>query len=431
MSSPVPVETIEHTISFLRGDIPSLAACSLTCHALLPISRVHLWHEIVLPVKSDGSHSTRTETFLDLLDCDSAIALYVRSLGLRPENAGCSHGEVSFNRAALDALSARLPALLSLRLHFLVIPSLYDIMILLRDLPALETLCLHSVSLGGDNWLSRRVPAWPEQPVLEPVAVGGQPPSPWALRTLSLIGGSINGEEVTQLALFLERSRSFMPKLDWIDFCCAMLPTGPGVDAVLPEVPRFVPSLRHFGITLSDLHYDGISVQGHLPRCSSLTSLYLRYDRRIAYLGNTVRQRVLGTPQPYTPTPFFIEHLADVLSAGGPTPLPLLETLSLVFDSPTGWLVGFEAAFARLAKVLVGTTDDESKGARGETVARRYPRFAHLHVRTSFLGTVMLMLGEVGMEEQRGRQEAERVDLVLPMLARFVRAGVHVEITCD
>lgn len=122
-----------------------------------------------------------------------------------------------------------------------------------------------------------------------------------------------------------------------------------------------------------------------LPHCSSLTSLYLRYDRRIAYLGNTVRQRVLGTPQPYTPTPFFIEHLADVLSAGGPTPLPLLETLSLVFDSPTGWLVGFEAVFARLAKVLVGTTDDESKGARGETVpafrpsacAHVVPRYSH------------------------------------------------------
>lgn len=271
MPSPVPVETIEHTISFLHGDIPSLAACSLTCHALLPISRIHLWHKIVLPVKSDGSHSTRTETFLGLLDCDSTIAPYVRSLGLHPENAGCSHGEVSFNRAALDALSARLPALLSLHLHFLVIPSLYDIMILLRDLPSLDTLCLHSVSLGGDNWLSRRVPAWPEQPVLEPVAVGGQPPSPWVLRTLSLIGGSINGEEVTQLALFLERSRSFMPKLDWIDFCCAMLPTGPGVDAVLPEVPRFVPSLRHFGITLSDLHYDGISVQGR-KSCQRLST---------------------------------------------------------------------------------------------------------------------------------------------------------------
>ncbi len=165
-----------------------------------------------------------------------------------------------------------------------------------------------------------------------------------------------------------------------------------------------------------------------LPQCGSLTSLYLRYDRRIAYLGYTVRHRVLGMPPPYTPTPFFLEHLADVLSTRAPTPLPLLESLSLVFDSPTAWLVGFEAAFARLAKVLVGT--DDSSDVRGASL-KQYPRFSHLHVRTSFLSTVMLISGDAGMEEQRRRQEMERVDLVLPMLECFVRAGVLVEVTCD
>lgn len=44
----------------------------------------------------------------------------------------------------------------------------------------------------------------------------------------------------------------------------------------------------------------------------------------------------------------------------------------------------------------------------------------------------MLMLGEMGMEEQRGRQQAEKIDLVLPtrMPAGSVWAAVHVELTC-
>lgn len=150
------------------------------------------------------------------------------------------------------------------------------------------------------------------------------------------------------------------------------------------------------------------------------------------YLGSLLREKAFGTPQPYTPTPFFLEHLADVLSAPGPAPLPFLESILLVFYGPNAWLVGFEAAFARLADALVGDADGLTR-ARGVTEARRYPRFSYLHVHTSFLGMLKMVSreGDPVVQEQRERQEAERVGLVVPMLAKFVQAGVRVEVTCD
>ncbi|EIW58860.1 uncharacterized protein TRAVEDRAFT_48002 [Trametes versicolor FP-101664 SS1] len=434
---PIPLETIEHSIGFLRGDIPSLAACSLTCHALLPISRVQLWHEVVLPVQSDGSHSSRTETFIGVLNRNPAIAPYVRSLVLHPrESPGIQN--VFFNRTALVTLSARLPAFRSLRLRRLAMESLYEVVTLIRDLPHLETLDLDTVSLARMG-----LPAeWPQERVTPTGGAGDGPPPVWALRTLSLFGGAIHGGEIARLADFLERAREFLPGLNSVDFGCPMLPSGAGGAAVAPGIPSFGPSLRHFGTIFCDIEDDmSLSVEGRehvervisgLRRCGSLRSLHLQYDRRMPYLGSLLREKAFGTPQPFTPTPFFLEHLADVLSTPGPAPLPLLESILLVFYGPNSWLVGFEAAFARLADALVGDADGSTR-ARGVTEARRYPRFSYLHVHTSFLGMLKMVSreGDPKVQEQRERQEAERVGLVVPMLAKFVRAGVRVEVTCD
>ncbi|OJT12913.1 hypothetical protein TRAPUB_10544 [Trametes pubescens] len=442
MLPPIPVETIEHAISFLRGDIPSLAACSLTCRALLPISRVQLWHEVLLPVQSDGSHSSRTETFIGVLNRNPAIAPYVRSLVLHPRES-LGNRAVPFNRAALNTLSPRLPALCSLRLRCLSMQCLYEVVTLIRDLPTLEALYLENVNLGGTDWAR----GWPRQHVPPAAGAVGGPPPVWALRTLSLSGGATPGAEVARLAHFLEwaRDSEYLPMLESLDFCSTLLspdPSGTGGDMIAPGIPSFGSSLRHFGTVLWDVEVDmSVSVEGrehvklimsNLPRCGSLRSLYLQYDRRMPYISCMVREKAFGIPQPFTPTPFFLEHLADVLSAQGPAPLPFLESISLRFDGPASWLVGFEAAFARLADALVGNTMSV-KGARRATEARRYPRFSHLRVRTSCLNMLKLISrdGEAGIEERRARQEAERVGLVLPMLANFVQAGVQVEVTCD
>lgn len=255
---PIPLETIEHSIGFLRGDIPSLAACSLTCRALLPISRVQLWHEVVLPVQSDGSHSSRTETFIGVLNRNPAIAPYVRSLVLHPrESPGIAN--VFFNRTALATLSARLPALRSLRLRRLAMESLYEVVTLIRDLPNLEALDLDTVSLAGTGLPME----WPQDRVT-PTAEAGDGPAPvWALRTLSLFGGAIHGGEIARLADFLEQAREFLPGLNSLDFGCPMLPSGAGGAAVAPGVPSFGPSLRHFGTIFCDIEDDmSLSVEG-------------------------------------------------------------------------------------------------------------------------------------------------------------------------
>lgn len=172
------------------------------------------------------------------------------------------------------------------------------------------------------------------------------------------------------------------------------------------------------------------SVISGLPRCSALRSLHLEYDRRIAFLLSAVQAKAFGTPLAYTPTPFFLELLADVLSAPGPTPLPLLETITLVFISPVSWLAGFEDAFSRLAEALVGDADGSGGTLQPEGAARRYPRFSRLEVQIDSLETLSLCLGDEKRDEQPRKLEAERDSLVQPMLARFVRAGVQVEVTC-
>lgn len=169
-----------------------------------------------------------------------------------------------------------------------------------------------------------------------------------------------------------------------------------------------------------------------LPRCSALRSLYLRYDCRSAHLGHAAREHAAGTPQPHSmPTPFFLDRLADVLSAPGPVPLPLLEKLTLIIESPAAWLVGSETVFARLADALIGDAEGSQGAQGGAGREKRYPRFSHLRVRTSCLPLVKVILGDAGVEEERKRQEADRVGLIVPMLARFVRAGVHVEVLCS
>lgn len=162
-----------------------------------------------------------------------------------------------------------------------------------------------------------------------------------------------------------------------------------------------------------------------LPRCRSLRSLHLVYERTSAYTLWVLIPPTHGKPLAYRATPFFLELLADVLSAPGPAPLLLLESLTLVFGGPPGWLVGFEAAFARLAAALTGNWG----GAEG-TAARRYPRFSRLEVQTTSLKALAPFFEDAEMAELRYRQAADRVQLALPMFASFVKAGVHVEVTC-
>lgn len=247
MLPTLPVETIEHAVSFLRGDIPSLAACSLTCRALLPVSRIYLWDEVVLPFELDGSHSARTKRFLDVLDKNHAIAAYIRSVVVCPRPEFDYIDGPKFAKAAWDTLSARLPAVRSLRLRDCLLPNLCQLVSLICDRPTLEALILDNVGIipyGFSTWL--RSLARPTAPV-----AGGQA-SRYALRTLSVFGNGISVEELSGLARLLERSTEVL-SLEVLDLCCHMArPQDPHRPENFPEIPSYGPSLRHFGISLRD-----------------------------------------------------------------------------------------------------------------------------------------------------------------------------------
>lgn len=249
---PLPVETIEHAFSFLRGDIPSLAACSLTCHALLPISRVHLWHEVVLPVELDsyGRHSERTEAFIRILNSNRNVAAYIRSVVVCPPPDYSYLDGIEFDGTMWAALSAQLPAIRSLCLRDILLSDLSELVPLIRDRPTLETLVLDNVGTMPDNYSS-----WPAslaQPAARAAAVGGQP-SRWALRTLSVLGNAIPIKDLSRLVLFLEQSTEVM-SLEALDICCPMAPFEESLrrPVVWPGILSFGASLRHFGITFRD-----------------------------------------------------------------------------------------------------------------------------------------------------------------------------------
>ncbi|OJT04263.1 hypothetical protein TRAPUB_4997 [Trametes pubescens] len=376
----LPVETFEHIISSLAGDLPSLAACSLICHGLLPIARTWLWQEVTLPLNQDEACCQRTDAFLCLLD-NPAIAHCIRSLILHPRKSVHVGEGVPFDRVTWNILSARLPALRSLRLRILVIGSLYEVVEVIRDRSTLEALYLEDVDLLESH---RKVPAWPQPPTrTHSEGAVDEPLLPLcALRTLSIVGGDIFTLEVVQLALFLEQAKGYMPRLESLDLCCATPhnfardnrpQTGPGI-------PSYGASLRHFGITFNI--------------------------------------------EP--PMSFLFNHL----------PLPRLESLSIVLISPAAWIAGFTPSFARLAEALVGDAERPLAGGTGMGRTGRFPRFSHLSLRVSFRTIIRHSWGPPGPEnhleeDECDRQEEVRAHVVPPMLADFVQAGVYVEVTFD
>ncbi|KAL1942937.1 hypothetical protein VTO73DRAFT_4608 [Trametes versicolor] len=390
----------------------------------------------------------RTMSFLALLDGSPGIRPFVRSLvfsmsqhpythysgGTHPY----AHHSSGTSQLSWRAVVDRLPSLRSLRFREFRLDCLHDLVSVAGDRPTLEALYLESVMIER---ASRGMWPPPQPAQLPGTSMGdayGRQPTPWGLRTLSVVNAIVPCSELEQLALFLERATeaSYL-SLDTLDlhwpFHGSHAYEHPGL-CVRAEVPSFGATLRHLGVTLSDLDRSQQIVpdgRAHMQRvmtaisaCSSLRSLCLRYDR-----WSHLLQFDHDTPPDYTPTPFFLDLLADTLSgrvgAPGVALIPL-EDIALYFKSPPHWLIGFETAFDRLAEALVGDVDESAPAGR-----RRYPRFAHLDVRMEHLNMLSSVLrGSEDIEEHRARQMVGK-DLIHPMLERFARAGVHVEVVCE
>lgn len=279
----LPVETVERAVSFLRGGAPSLAACSLTCHSLLPVSRIHLWHEVVFPIELDthncNSRSTRTEAFIRMLNLNRNIAPYLRWVVVCPPPGYSYIDGIEFDGTTWAMLGAQLSAIRSLRLCDLLLLDLTGELIPnIRDRPPLEALVLKNVGTMLDNCSS--LPASLVEPTARAAAVGEESLR-WGLRKLSVLGNIIAIKEISRLVLFLEQSAEVEFR-KVLDICRVMAPSeeSPKRPVVLPGIPAFGESLRHFGITFRDT----------------------KPQVRIA-IDPVGRECFLGYPRPFSPPP--------------------------------------------------------------------------------------------------------------------------------
>ncbi|KAI0364812.1 hypothetical protein BV20DRAFT_1104849 [Pilatotrama ljubarskyi] len=416
----VPFQIIEHTIGFFDGDIPSLATCSLICRDLLPVCRTHIWRDIALPIGArypgSSTQSPRTAAFLEVIDADPVVALYVHalSLDLRYSDGSAEiRGHKRRNRTTV-----------------------YEVLIAIaRDFPLLEALHLENANIedqdGGERGDLRSLATSTNR-------------ARWALKKLAIVEGLVPATLLSELVAFLGQSADLV-SLQSLDLRSPIL-SRDSILQVWPNVLPFASSLLHLGIALNDVGpvelqdvsitpFDKVykhrieRVLSTLPQCGSLQSLCLQYDLfESFFLVSYTNSDNMFPASPPIPSPSFLDLFSDVLSAPGEHPLRCLERLSLVFISPPHWLADFHASFHKLAEALVDGLDDaRSDGAE----MRKFPRFSRLDVRMSILQTVQTLWGERGIGEYRARWDVVKRDLILPMLAPFARAGVAVEIVLE
>ncbi|KAI0351837.1 hypothetical protein OH77DRAFT_833985 [Trametes cingulata] len=453
----LPVETIERIISFL--DVPTLRACALTCHALLPAARTHLWRALALPMNYLGAHHPHSAALLKMLKDAPHLPPYVRALALNTRAVTALHAAgPAWHRHDFRPLVARFPNLRALTLCNFAGRArvVCEMLALARGVPRLEELRLENMRVNEQ-----------EDPE---VAVHGfdarldeAGPKAWQLKRLAVVGGYVPPAVLVWLVSFLERpAEETGVAIESLDLRSGRS-AADALPAVWPGVPSFAPSLKHFGIALKP---DG-GPSGHaslpvateeripgiltaLPHYRSLRSLCIQYDLHEALAAVWASPDLAPPPALHASpsSPCILDSLARVLSGVTEQGAFPLERLTLVFLCPPRWLVLFRTEFERLAEALCsdsdggGTVDINDDGSAARRRAkRRYPGFARLEVRTDVLLTVARGWGPTGPDEYaakvkvgagdgEGEEEGDEV-VVRRMLQPFVRADVVVDVALN
>ncbi|KAI9063808.1 hypothetical protein FKP32DRAFT_1603342 [Trametes sanguinea] len=415
----LPLETIEHTLDFLREDLRALAKCSLVCRALLPTCRTHLYRDIHLShqiVNGKTVETPQTNRFFQMVDAEPDILLYVRKLTLDyGQYMSDSSLTVPSTRNASLAwqrvLRRTFPSLRDLTLCGLTMAGLRDhIMLITEILPELESLSFHDVQLLDDPTdygvpLSVIAPELPEDWAPHGAAAQSK------LRAFSLVEVSSKDTELPSLVPLLES----YPHIDSVDIRPQLPYTdnSPGDPRLI--IASFAPRLRHLGVLVYDITDDGEvpeenrermeSVLSDLPHCGSLRSLCVHYSCLGFCVFTMMSGTQLSTLTPPPLRPLFLNKLCDVLSSN-PPPFPHLEELAIVLHNPLNWLKDWMDSLDRLSWVLIG-----ERGAGGAPIvegAARYPRFRRLEICASILELARLMYGDKGAEEAHMQWNASR-----------------------
>ncbi|KAI9063807.1 hypothetical protein FKP32DRAFT_657338 [Trametes sanguinea] len=428
----IPLETIEHTLDFLRDDLRALAKCALVCRALLPTCRTHLYRDISLThevVDGKTVETSRTKRFFQLVDADPDILLYVRALTL-------DYGQDIFQSPPMGARDAGrawkyvlrrcFPSLRSLTLCYLTMSGLADLTAAITHfLPELESLSFRDLQvLEGPTDIGVPLSLITPWSTDEWVARGGAARS--NLRAFSLVDLYNEVAALSKLVSLL----GHYPQLDSLD----IRPQMPLVDDLLSDprhiISEFAPRLRHFGLLLRDITGDGAippeerermeRVLADLPQCRELRSLCVHYSCFSYYLSTMMAANPMlmpgEPPRPATPpqlSPFFLDTLCDVLSSTPGAPFPLLEELAIVLHNPLTWLGSWADGLDRLATLLVG---------------ERFPRFRRLEICASISALTRILYTDKGLEEARLQIREVKEGFLRPILKRFEEAGVEVDI---
>ncbi|OSD00113.1 hypothetical protein PYCCODRAFT_1479388 [Trametes coccinea BRFM310] len=443
----IPLETIEHTLHFLRDDLRTLAKCSLVCRALLPTCRTHLYRDISLThqvVNYKTVETSRTELFFQIVDADPSILLYARTLTLdygQDLFQSPAEGAREAGRAWKYVLRRCFPSLRSLTICYLTTSGLSDLTAAITHfLPELESLSFRDLQvLEGPTDFG--APLFVNAPwsTGEWVARGG--PARSNLRAFSLVDlyNEVAGSELSELVSLL----GHYPQLDSID----IRPQMPRPDDLTSDprhlIAEFAPRLRHFGFLVGDITGDGAvsaedrermeSILAALPRCRSLRSLCVHYSCLGYYLCTMMaitptlmpgeRSRPALPPQL---SPFFLDAFCEVLSST-PAPFPLLEELVIVLHNPLTWLRNWADALDRLAGLLIGDWAP-GDGMVAER-ATRFPRFRRLEICASTISAmVRLMYDDNGLEDARMQIREVKEGFLRPILERFKEAGIEVDV---
>ncbi|KAI9063810.1 hypothetical protein FKP32DRAFT_1650319 [Trametes sanguinea] len=422
MKRTPPIEIIEYTIGFLRGERDALFPCALLCRDLLPYCRSVIWETLVVSMTEEGLNSPRMVSFVDLLRHSPDIAPCVRSLTINYQRDIYKSTRESPQVDAVVAFSRHLPGLRNLTISKLPSPSLYHLLLVARRLPTLETLHLYFANL------IQHTSKWPPSaPPLGIVPGQGLTAGSWALRSLSFTGG-LRMAEHSDLVSFLEKSTDIIPLRSFTLRVPSLLTCSePFMAERRPGVPNFACNLLHFGISvheilpLGDVYEGGREhtrrVFSQLHQCQSLRSLELQCDCSSFFW---LQSNGLYSHQSSFRLPSFaIAELAAALSSPGAPPCPHLERISVEVIAPQGWLTDWGKDLAILASAVSGS-DEEGR--------KRYPRFARFRLRSAVLDLIRPGMGQRAMDYARLQREVKKEDLLVPMLEAFTRAGVEAEV---
>ncbi|KAH9889048.1 hypothetical protein C8Q73DRAFT_178171 [Cubamyces lactineus] len=460
MPTPLPIETIEHILSFLDGDVHTIAACSLVCRALLPACRTLLWHDITIHNKLKGDPRGNEELWAlsEVFAFNPTIRPFVRSFTLHYDpSSGKRRTGIMLSLGYVVGYCKIFPNLRSLTLGGLAPNSCFSSLLgLIDDIPTLEEYHLRDIRpvYPSDTPPIDEPPSY-GLPSAEQLRVMGASPTrndageditvQPHLRAFSIVNSeSIVAwvvSELPELISSLERSRysSTLRSLELrIGVHCGSSAQGWGPDVSFHSkphlrVPSFAPQLSHFGIVFNhfvraDGYIDAPTTReymqyvfSNLAQCSVLRSLCLQTSCSTAW-GWVDHDGLHRPPQREKPKlpPIFLNELSHFLGAIGSPPFPALEQLSLVFLVPLAWLWDSGSAFSRLADVCLET--DESG-------RRRYPRLTHLGIHVMLAGYLKPPYYPWVLKQEQARFVQDRDDILLPMLAPFVQGGMAVEVT--